>query len=331
MTHHVTDGVLPVVWGSYVNALERGSSVGLNIPSRAAAPGKRVATAVLLGIALLMLGACSAEEQQEWKNLAMPSPVTEQGPHIFDLWRWAWVAALATGVIVWGLIFYVIWRFRRRHQDDVPVQTRYNLPLEIFYTIAPIMMVVVFFYWTVNVQNEVTEVKSDPDVVIDVVGQQWSWTFNYTEEGEDGRTPYTVGTVGERPLLVLPVDQTVQFNLHSPDVNHSFGVPAFLMKLDVIPGRVNKFQVTPSELGTYAGKCFEYCGVSHSRMLFNVKIVSETDYQAHLAELAARDDVADEPLLGGSDAYTQAGLDSGQDDVEEGFPAEDDDEEGGQE
>ena len=81
---------------------------------------------------------------------------------------------------------------------------------------------------------------------MDVVGQQWSWTFNYTEQGEGGQTPYTSGTASQIPTLVLPVDQTVQFNLHSPDVIHNFGVPSFLMKMDVIPGRVNKFQVTPT-------------------------------------------------------------------------------------
>ena len=86
---------------------------------------------------------------------------------------------MVTGVIVWGLIFWVVVRFRRRSDDEIPVQTRYNLPLEIFYTIAPIMMVIVFFYWTVNVQNKMIELDPEPDVTIEVVGQQWQWTFNY--------------------------------------------------------------------------------------------------------------------------------------------------------
>ncbi|WP_224766459.1 aa3-type cytochrome oxidase subunit II [Nocardioides campestrisoli] len=306
--------------------------MGLQLPSRAVAPVKRVATATVLGLTLLLLGACSAEDKDQIANLAMPSPITEQGPATFDLWRWAWVAAMAVGVLTWGLIFYAAWRFRRRRADEVPVQVRYNLPLEIFYTIAPIMMVVVFFYWTVDVQNKVTELVDDPDVTVDVVGQQWSWTFNYTEQGEDGTTPYTVGTTDLLPTLVLPVDQRVQFNLHSPDVIHSFGVPAFLTKLDVIPGRVNKFQVTPNEIGTYAGKCFELCGTYHSRMLFNVEVVSQADYDAYLADLEAEGSVADAPLLGGSDALTQAGLDDpSKDEVEEAGLAEDDDEEGDQE
>ena len=108
------------------------------------------------------------------------------------------------------------------------MQTRYNLPLEIFYTIAPVIMVVVFFYHTVDDQNEVLDEVSDPDHTIEVVGQQWSWTFNYTDEdavdGAQRRT--TAGTGGDIPTLVLPVDQTIEFKLHSPDVIHSFGIPA---------------------------------------------------------------------------------------------------------
>lgn len=122
---------------------------------------RRAAVVALLG-ALVFLAGCSAQTQQEWKNLAMPDPATEQADHIFYLWRYAWIAALITGVIVWGLIFWVVVRYRRKSDDEIPVQTRYNLPLEIFYTIAPILMVVVFFYWTVNVQDTVLEMKDDP-------------------------------------------------------------------------------------------------------------------------------------------------------------------------
>jgi cytochrome c oxidase subunit II len=152
------------------------------------------------------------------------------------------------------------------------------------------------------------DLDPEPDTVIDVVGQQWSWTFNYTEQGEDGQTPYTAGTASQIPTLVLPVDQTIQFNLHSPDVIHDFGVPSFLMKMDVIPGRVNKFQATPTVIGDFAGKCFELCGTYHSRMLFNVKVVSQDDYDAYLADLADQGSVADKPLLGGSEVVTQDGL-----------------------
>lgn len=305
--------------------------MGLQVPKLSGAPVRRSLKVALLGVTMLVLAGCSEADTHQIKNLAMPDRATAQGPYTYDLWKWAWLAAMITGVIVWGLIFFAVVKFRRRSDDEVPRQTRYNLPLEVFYTIAPVLMVVVFFFHTVRVQDEIVGLDKQPDLTVEVMGQQWSWTFNYgTGEQDPSATGekddyaydsyvYTSGTGREIPTLVLPVDQTVQFNLHSPDVIHDFGVPSFLVKMDVIPGRVNKLQVTPTVEGKYPGKCFELCGVYHSRMLFNVEVVSQSDYEAYLAKLGDAGQSADAPLLGGSDATTQAGL------------AEDDNQEGSQE
>ncbi len=242
-----------------------------------------------------------------------------------SLWQGAWIAALITGAIVWALIFYACWAFHRRSEDEIPVQTRYNLPLEIFYTIAPIIMVIVFFAHTVKVQNTVLDDSVVPDNTIEVTGQQWSWTFNYgvgqqdnaaNDDPTDLEFPYSsyvyeAGTASHIPTIVLPVDETTRFNLHSPDVIHDFGVPGFLMKMDVVPGRVNHYAITPTQIGEYKGKCYELCGVYHSRMLFKVKVVSRADYDQYLKDLAAQGRTSDKPLIGGSEAYTQAGLGSG--------------------
>jgi cytochrome c oxidase subunit II len=281
--------------------------VGLQLPKTA----RRFYVGALLGFSLLMLTGCSEETKAQAHRWAMPanSPATVQGRQIAELWKWSWVAALATGVVVWSLIFYAAWRYRRRSESDVPVQTRYNLPLEIFYTIAPIVMVVVLFQHTVVTQNAILKEVDNPDHVIDVVGQQWSWTFNYTDEPvANGKNVFTAGTARSIPTLVLPVDEIVQFNLQSPDVIHDFWVPGFLMKMDVVPGRVNHYQVTPNRIGDYRGKCAELCGTYHSRMLFNVKVVSKADYEQYLRDQIAKGFVSDEPLLGGSDARTHAGL-----------------------
>jgi cytochrome c oxidase subunit II len=284
-------------------------------PRRPRRAGRQAAVLVAAAVLLVSLTGCSEQTRHEWANLAMPDPVTEQGQHIFLLWRWAWVAALATGGIVWGLIFYASFRFRRRSDDEVPIQTRYNLPLEIFYTIAPIIMVVVFFVHTERTQNAVREDVPDPDLTVYVVGQQWTWTFNYLPGGEidtpGQKVLYSVGEAGNPPTLVLPVDKTVEFKLHSPDVIHDFGVPGFLEKMDVIPGpekQDNSFQVKPIVEGNFRGKCYELCGVYHSRMLFNVRIVSEADFQSYLQQLQTQGNVSDQPLLGGIQSQTQAGL-----------------------
>jgi len=121
--------------------------------------------------ALLILSGCSAEQEGSIKRLAMPVASTEEAPMMHDLWVWSWLAAMITGVLVWGLIFYVAIRYHRRSEDEIPVQTRYNLPIEIFYTIAPIMMVIVFFYFTVDTQDKVLHVDKKPDENVTVVGQ----------------------------------------------------------------------------------------------------------------------------------------------------------------
>jgi cytochrome c oxidase subunit 2 len=290
--------------------------VGLQLPGRTApAPrrGRRVGLAVLLGLALVVLAGCGTDSELE--RLAMPDPVTVEGESTLALWQGAWIAALLTGGVVWGLIFYVIWRFRRRHADEVPVQTRYNLPLEIFYTIFPIIMVIVFFDHTIKTQNIVL---NDEDVAVEntvvVVGQQWSWTFNYPDavDGEDGEAVnvYESGTGNDIPKLVIPVDKTTRFELRSPDVIHDFGVPGFLIKMDVMPGQDNHFQVTPKKTGTYAGKCYELCGVYHSRMLFTVDVVSDEEYQEYLRGQYDAGFSSAEPICGGENSDTQVGIET---------------------
>lgn len=288
--------------------------MGLQRVSRWAVP--------LAGVALLASG-CS--DDSEAGRLAMPDPASEQGQHVLDLWQGAWIAALVTGVVVWGLIFYVVIRYRRRSDDEIPVQTRYNLPLEIFYTIAPVIMVIVFFAHTVETQNLVLkdEPENPPVNIVEVTGQQWSWTFNYgigdpddsaDDDRYDDEFPYDSyvhdgGTGAYIPELWLPVNETTRFNLHSPDVIHDFGVPEFLMKMDVVPGRVNHYVITPTRTGVWTGRCYELCGVYHSRMLFEVHVVSREDYDAHLQDLEDAGLTSDLPLLGGEEAYTQEGLD----------------------
>ncbi|HWM75338.1 MAG TPA: cytochrome c oxidase subunit II transmembrane domain-containing protein, partial [Nocardioides sp.] len=145
--------------------------MGLQLPARrgSARRTRRLSLLALSSLGLVLLTGCSGEGER----FAMPEPATEQGETILSLWQGAWIAALVTGVVVWGLIFYASWRFRRRSDDEIPIQTRYNLPLEIFYTIFPVIMVIVFFAHTVDVQNTVLDDEGEADHEITVVGQQW--------------------------------------------------------------------------------------------------------------------------------------------------------------
>jgi cytochrome c oxidase subunit II len=285
--------------------------VGLQLPKRA----RNVALGAVAGSAALLLSGCSVGTTDEWKRVAMPDPASAEGPGMLHLWQGAWIAAMVTGVITWGLILYAVFRFRRRSDDEIPVQTRYNLPIEIFYTVAPIMMVIVFFFFTVQEQDRVLKDVKDPDNTITVVGQQWSWTFNYNYDagyddfkGQSVGSPvvYESGTPADPPTLWLVKDETVEVHLYSPDVIHSFWVPAFLFKMDVFPGRDNHYTFTPNRIGTFEGRCAELCGVYHSRMLFKVKVVDQAAYDAHLSALAKAKQFG--PALGDTDVNHEAGL-----------------------
>jgi cytochrome c oxidase subunit 2 len=269
---------------------------------------RRVGLGTLASAGVLLLAACSSSEQESVQRLAQPVGATDRTDAMHDLWMGAWLAAMIVGVLVWGLIGYACLKFRRRRDDEIPVQTRYNLPLEILYTVAPVIVVLVLFYFTVVVQNDTLAEASESgpaDHTVTVVGQQWSWTFNYDKDPAlDGRTTvFEAGTPASRPTLWLPVDKSVEIKLRSPDVAHSFWVPAFLFKMDVMPGRDNHFSFTPTRTGTFQGRCAELCGTYHSRMLFDVKVVSEGEYADYLTSLQAKGDIG--PALGGREVDNQ--------------------------
>jgi cytochrome c oxidase subunit 2 len=236
---------------------------------------------LVLGATLLAVSSCSADT--ELGRLGVPSPVSVEGDATLAFWQDSWIAAWIVGGIVWGLMFFAMIAFRRRPGDGLPKQMKYNLPIEILYTVTPIMVVAVMFTFTARNTEDLTRLTNDTQHTVGVVGSKWVWTFNYVQENT-----YDIGTPDSPATLWLPVNEKVRFQLTSPDVIHDFWVPAFLFKMDVIPGRLNQFELTPNVTGTFVGKCAELCGTDHSRMLFNVKIVSVAEYQAHIASLKAR-------------------------------------------
>ncbi|WP_324650966.1 cytochrome c oxidase subunit II [Georgenia sp. H159] len=242
-------------------------------------------------MAALTLAGCA--ELGAPSNGFLPSQpgLTDKTGSIIDHWNGAWVAALAVGVLVWGLIIWCVIAYRKRKNDSsLPVQLRYHIPLELMYTVVPILMIGVLYFYSVQVTDELTDVTAEPDLTIEAYGKQWSWDFNYLDDEvyfEGGRIELTgEGGVEETlPTLYLPVGETVEFVLETRDVNHAFWIPAFLMKMDMIAGKTNSFQVTPQEIGSFQGKCAELCGEFHSEMLFNVEVVDRETYDAEMDAL----------------------------------------------
>jgi cytochrome c oxidase subunit 2 len=251
-------------------------------PTRSARSSRARLVVLAAGAALVLASTAGCSSDTQLGRLGYPEPVTEQGPLLLSFWQNSWIAAFAVGVLTWGLIFWAIIAYRKRTGEGAPIQTRYNMPLEILYTVAPAIMIAALFAVTARDQAELTKLTPDVKNTVGVVGFKWNWGFNYVDGGA-----YETGTPAKPAELWLPVNERVRFNLTSPDVIHSFWVPQFLFKMDVIPGRENAFELTPNKTGVFAGKCAELCGTYHSEMLFNVHVVTRADYDAHIAALKA--------------------------------------------
>lgn len=262
--------------------------------------------AVLI-VAALVVSGCSPDGDSDLERLALPKGSTDRTQDIWELWLGAWIAVLVIFLLVFGLIIYAMIRYRRRSEDEIPAQVRYNLPIEALYTFAPVIIVAVFFFHTVTSQNNVLERVDNPDHTIEVVGSKWQWAFNYLDEtATKGEDVYDFGTPEEPAELWLPVNESVRFKLKSPDVIHSFWIPEFYFKMDVVPGKVNTFDLSPTREGTFTGRCAELCGLYHSRMLFKVNVVSRAEYDLHLADLEKQGQTG--APQGASEANEIAGL-----------------------
>ena len=243
-----------------------------------------------VGVLAVMLLALTGCTNDTFTRLGFPNPITTQGKITLSLWQGSWIAGLAVGVVVWGLILWAV-VFHRSRGDKLPPQVRYNMPIEILYTIVPFILIAVLFYYTAKDENTIDAIPQNPAVTVNVTGFQWSWEFTYPQYRTIGdQSVSTDGYMwgqGPLPLLEIPEGETVKFNLTSPDVIHAFWVPEFLFKRDVVPGHPNHFSITATQTGTFIGHCSELCGLYHSRMLFTLKIVTPAQYNTWIAQQQA--------------------------------------------
>jgi cytochrome c oxidase subunit II len=242
-------------------------------------------------VAGLALTACAQQPSRGWMpDGGVAGEVTSHTGLITQLWVGSWIAALLVGALVWGLTMWCVVAYRRRKEDTgLPAQLRYNVPIEVLYTLVPLFMIAVLFFYTARDQATIESREAEPDTTIQVIGKQWSWDFNYVDEDvfETGvQVPInTPGEARDTPVLYLPVGETVRLQLNARDVIHSFWVPAFLYKKDMIPGRTNYYQFEPQETGEFVGKCAELCGEFHSEMLFAVRVVERAEYDEYIQSL----------------------------------------------
>jgi cytochrome c oxidase subunit II len=217
-----------------------------------------------------------------------PNAITQSGNTVHSLYNIVLVMATAVFVAVEAAIVYNALRYRRHRNDDtLPEQFHGNTKIEIVWTLIPSLIILALFVMSMVVLADVNREHQDDPLTVRVTGFQWQWKFEYFTGAPDNLKPegVTIEAQGqtEPPTLVLPVGERIHFELESADVNHSFYVPAWLFKRDLIPGIHNTFDTTiePQYAGQrFHGQCAELCGDYHNEMTFEVAAMTASDFDA---------------------------------------------------
>ncbi|MFC1996501.1 cytochrome c oxidase subunit II [Chloroflexota bacterium] len=234
---------------------------------------------ILVGVGLNTLG-------------LLPDLASLQGKYIDNLFQvHSWIIAFLFALII-GFMLYSVIIFRRKDGDETDAaHIEGNNKLEVTWTVIPLITVLGVAALGANTLSKVTAL--DPQALeVKVVGRQWSWRFEYPE----------TGVVSD--VLMLPEDKQALLLMESTDVIHSFWVPEFRVKQDLVPGIITETRITPTELGEYSLRCAEVCGLQHTYMLADVKVVPESEFNLWLESEAA---VADDPVARGQKVFEQYG------------------------
>lgn len=231
----------------------------------------RPAVRMLLGygVTAALAGACSAPESMQ--------PITDKGGTINNLFLLVLALSALVFLLVAALLGWALVRYRARPGDGEGRQTEGNRGLEIAWTAGPLLLLALVFVITVRVMRTVDGPAraaggDDAALRVEVIGHQWWWEYRYPDLG--------IVTANE---LHLPVGVPLRLELRSDDVIHSFWVPQFGWKMDLIPTKTNVMNLRVDEAGTYDGACTEYCGLQHAWMRLRVTAESRDDFNAWAA------------------------------------------------
>lgn len=234
-------------------------------------------------------------------------PKTEAAQKIQDLYVLIFWLAVVVFVLVQGGLLWVLWRFRARPGHELPEQVHGNTTLEIGWTIAPAVILVIMAVPTIRTIFELESPPTAlanglPPLVVEVVGKQWWWEFRYPEVTLPNGEPLT--TANE---MVIPTGRTVYLHISSDNVIHSFWVQQLMGKIDAMPNHDNRIWFTAEDPGQYFGQCAEYCGVQHAQMRMNVIAMTPSDYQAWVTRSSRPADPVTDIAREGAEAFTANG------------------------
>lgn len=253
----------------------------------------RTAIVLLLGI-LPVTGLAS--DVRPWQ-MGFQEAVTPVMRDLVSLHDFMMIVMFGVVVVVFFLLLYVIFRFNAK-SNPVPNRFSHNVLIEVIWTVIPVIILVVLFIPSIKVLRRAETIPADVDFTVKVVGYQWYWHYSYPDQGGFEFDSYLIPEAelkpGQKRLLevdnriVIPVNKVVRFLITAADVIHSFAVPAFGIKTDAIPGRINETWVKVDKVGVYYGQCSELCGVNHGFMPIAVEVVEQEEFDHWIKQARLR-------------------------------------------
>jgi len=239
--------------------------------------------------------------------------VSQNGDDIVWLHNWILLpVTIGISLLVLGLIAYIVWRFNE-NANPTPSRRTHNGLLEFTWTVTPALILVVIAVPSFRLLAQQLIIP-EPDLTLKVTASQWHWNYGYPKseggfsfdslyvEDKDLKADQPRLITADHPMVV-PINKVIELDVVSQDVIHSFSVPSFGVKIDAIPGRLNKYWFKAEREGIFYGQCSNICGIDHAFMPINVRVMNEPDYQAWLAEAkkqfasSDRVDLAASPLV----------------------------------
>jgi len=251
---------------------------------------KRSINKLIITTSAFFVAVFSNNLNADWFALNMTRGSTAVSEEVFELHMLIFWICVVIGVIVFGVMFYSMWKFTKKKNPE-PSDFHESTKLEVAWTVVPFLILIAM---AVPASKTLTEIYDDEEgeINIQVVGYQWKWEYKYLEDdinffsnlSTDQDEIYNLVPKGENYLLevdeplIIPVDTRVRFLITANDVIHSWWVPDFAIKQDAIPGFINTAWTRAEETGIYRGNCTELCGKNHGFMPVVVKVVEKDEY-----------------------------------------------------
>ena len=204
---------------------------------------------------------------------------------------------VGVSLLVLVLLVWIVLRYNKR-ANPVAAKFSHNTAVEIIWTVGPVLILVGIAFFSFDLLGKINHMPK-PDVVVKATGNQWYWTYDYPEQGVSDvesrllpeATDLTKARAAKIPYLlevdnalVVPVGKVVHVKVTASDVIHAFAMPAFGIKVDAMPGRLNHVWFKAEKIGNYYGQCSELCGVDHAYMPIKITVVSQADYDAFIVK-----------------------------------------------